>query len=137
MTDATNAPATTRCWVPYDPESVIGEFGWLHMPDGVMGPEWQLICTVEPSGIDAPLYTRFIQPDMMPDDEELEYTDRYIGLPYVAASAPTIEPGKCDGTEVRIRLPGGGSVTHALGAGHDASELSRRIAALIREMGDE
>lgn len=137
--DVNNSTPETesRCWMPYDPESVVGEIGWLHMPDGLMGPEWALICTVEPGGIDAPLLVRFVERDMMPDDEEMEFTDRYIGLPYLTASEPTIEPGKSDGVEVRITLPGGGSVTHALPPSYDASELSRLIAGLIREMCDE
>ena len=144
MTDTTNAAATTRCWEPYDPESAIGEFGWMWIWERNGESRWRLVATVEAEPmeesdrIETPaIYTRIIDTGEELHDDELLDADQHIGAPYVAASAPTIEPGLCDGVQVRIRLPGGGSLTHALPPSYDASELSRRIAALIREMGDE
>lgn len=110
--DVNNLQGTAPCWTPYDPESVIGEFGWLHLPDGPMGPEWHLICTVEPDGKDVDrLYTRFIQSDELPqDDEPVEDAADYAGRPYMSVAEPSIVPGECDAIEVRIHIENGASI---------------------------
>lgn len=57
--DAKNSTPGAPCWTPCKPESVHGEFGWLTLADGPMGPEWQLAHTVD-EGVDGPLIPDFV-----------------------------------------------------------------------------
>lgn len=136
----TDQKTGTPCWTPYDPDSVIGEFGWLHMPDGVLGPEWQLICTVELAPIEeaerietAPLYARFIDSGEELHDDELEEADRYRGLPYLSVTEPGIVPGACDQLEIRLRIENGASIATVFGDPETAGRVQQLAITLMRE----
>lgn len=117
----------TRVWVPYDPESVIGEFGWLwhQMGDGF---EWHLTKTIEDDETDTLLAWMVGAGDGHTSD--CAWASRLAGLPYLPCLAPSISQGKADRLEVIIRLPGGASAAHAFGPG----ERTERIDAALKSI---
>lgn len=114
---------------PYDPESVIEDFGWLWLTDGPMGPEWQLVQTIE-DGLDGPLMTWFVGyvDGHTSDCYPAHY---YRGKPYMPCSAPTAEPGRSDALEVSIRLPDGASVAHSFGDAAAAETVQKAVFAAL------
>lgn len=121
MTATTHPPV----WTPYAPDSVIGEHGWLWMPDGPMGPEWVLVSTVEGEG-DTDLWICFADPQAL-EPSHVAPASGYAGRPYLPVLAPTVEPGKVDLAEAIFLLESGASARFALG---DADGLRRAQAAL-------
>lgn len=88
--------------VPYDPEQVQGEFGWLWIGTSLGGRDWALVYTDMPDGIDAEPQIRVIEPDVGSDADILGHADHWAGQPYLPASAPACEPGAALLVEMRL-----------------------------------
>ena len=105
--------------IPYDPESVCGDFGWLWL-----GRDWHLIRTVEADS--GALLTLFIA-----DDEDADVATHYSAVPYLPCSAPTAEPGQTDAIEVTLRLRDGDSITYSTRSPAAAQALERAVMDAI------
>ncbi len=124
------AAANTRCWVPYDPESVIGEFGWLWQQTGEGESGWTLIMTIEdltdPSAQDDELATITLD-----DSQPPRRANRVAGLPYLPCLAPSISQGHFDRLEVIVRMAGGASAAHAFAPGERTERIDAALKALL------
>jgi len=109
---------------PYDPEQVTGEFGWLWLDDGPMGPEWHLVQTYVETDDEL---TTWFSGDGDGHESTCAPADSYRGRPYLSAPAPTCTPGEVDQLEVTVRFADGASFGHAFG---DAEQAGRIEAAL-------
>lgn len=118
----------TAIHTPYDPESVVEEFGWLWLDDGPMGPDWHLVQTYYE--VDGDL-TIWFAGDGDGHESSCEPADRHRGAPYLSALKPAAEPGKSDKLEVTIRVAEGASVAHSFG---DPDAAARVEAAVLQAL---
>ena len=125
-------------WTPYNPDDVVGDFGWLWL-DGPMGHEWVLVQTVDDDldcaeGVLVDMIGRMDGEGVRDSYAALSYA----GTPYLPLSHPTVEPGKCDALEVAIRFAPGASATNAFGHS-DRLEAVRdaTLAAMGMGRGDD
>lgn len=99
----------SRIDVPYDPDQVQGEFGWLWTGTSLGQRDWALVYTDMPGGIDAAPQIRVIEPDVGSDADLLGHAYHWAGQPYLTASAPACEPGAA--LLVEMRLEGGAKLS--------------------------
>lgn len=119
----------TVCWTRYDPESVIGEFGWLWQA-GPEGFGWTLIATIEdnsdPNAAEAELATITLD-----DSHPPRRANRVAGLPYLPCLAPSISQGEVDRLEVIVRMADGSSAAHAFGPGDRTERIDAALKAIL------
>lgn len=113
---------------PYDPERVTGEFGWLWLDDGPMGPEWHLVQTYVETDDEL---TIWFAGDGDGHESACAPADSYRGLPYLSATAPTCTPGEVDRLEVTVRFAAGGSFGHAFGNAAQAAGIDAALSWLL------
>lgn len=118
MTDTIRKKDTIA--TPYDPEQVVGEWGWLWLPETEEeGDGWVLCRTIE-DDLDDILRTEAFHP-MDPRDEHTVYAAEALkGTPYIPLHMPKCGPQA--GAMVAVWLHGGGclTVTHEDHGDHGA-----------------
>ena len=125
-----NKEFPTPCWTKYDPESVIGEFGWLWQNTGDGESGWTLIATIEdysdPSAQNCELATITLD-----DSQPPRRANRLAGLPYLPCLAPSISQGEVDRMEVIVRMADGASAAHAFGPGERTERIDAALKAIL------
>lgn len=117
--------------IPYDPDQQIGEFGWLWLTDGPMGPEWHLVQTIEEDGYDDSNLLIWFVGDGDGHTSDCAPANRHKGAPYLPILSPSCEPGKADALEVTVRFDNGASAATAHGASDRTEAVREAVCALI------
>ena len=118
----------TTCWTRYDPESVVGEFGWLWHRTGD-DFEWHLIQTIEDDGTDALIAWMVGHGDGHTSD--CAEASLVAGLPYLSCLVPSISQGEMDQMEVIVRMADGASAAHAFGPGEHTERIEAVLKAIL------
>lgn len=121
----------TAIHIPYDPDQVIGDFGWLWLDDGPMGPDWHLIQTIQEDGEDGDLRAWFVG-DGDGHTSDCAQADNHKGAPYLSALKPSAEPGKSAALEVTVRLASGASMSHSFGDAKAAAQVEAAVFGALR-----
>lgn len=126
----TDTEFPTVCWTKYDPESVVGDFGWLWQQTGEGESGWTLIATIEdnsePNAAEAELATITLD-----DSHPPRRANRLAGLPYLPCLAPSISQGEVDRLEVIVRMADGASAAHAFGAGDRTERIDAALKSIL------
>lgn len=112
--------------VPYDPESCIGDFGWIWLATS-MGEEWVLCRTIEDED---GLVTEAWTSEATFDTHDCHAAEDLRGQPYLPIAAPACVPGS--GFEAQVHLPGGGVMRYGLDGSEDAAATRERVLAALR-----
>ena len=117
--------------VPYDPDAVIGEWGWLWTGEEEDDGTWVLVFTDLDEDLEVLASIWHVggaysgAPTTCPADD-------FSGTPYLPLSAPACDPGA--GLLVTLRLPFGASIAHSWGEPCDAAD--RASEAIIAALAD-
>ena len=112
--------------VPYGPENVIDEWGWLWLPTS-QGEEWVICRTIEDD--DGELIVETWDCGATADVHACQPASDLAGTPYLPLSTPACEPGA--GLLVTIRLPGGGSLSYSHDPGPDADRVRDAVIGAL------
>ena len=125
----TDTEFPTTCWTKYDPESVVGEFGWLWQQTGDGDFGWTLVATIEDnSNAHGDLDLATITLD---DSHPPRRANRVAGLPYLSCLKPSVSQGEVDRLEVIVRMADGASAAHAFGAGERTERIDAALKAIL------
>jgi len=116
--------------VPYDPDAVIGEWGWLWMGEDD-DCAWALVVTFEDDN-GSVCVSGWSLDDPYSDITPAYLAEDWRGTPYLPLSAPACDPGA--GLLVTLRLPFGASIAHSWGEPCDAAD--RASEAIIAALAD-
>jgi hypothetical protein len=127
MTDKTIA-------TPYDPEKVIGEWGWLWVADEDYHDEgvWLLVATYEDDDDDLRI-VKWNTDDGWSDDTPRYKAEHWRGQPYLPLSQPACAPDA--GLLVTVRLPDAASVSYSVAKGEKADETRALVLACMNPGG--
>lgn len=112
----------------YDPDAVIGEWGWLWMGDEA--EDWVLVVTFEDDLDGTVRVTGWSLDDSYSDTATAYLAEDWRGAPYMPISRPACAPGA--GLLVTLHLPDGASIAHSWGEPCADADAARNaiIAAL-------
>lgn len=114
---------------PYNPEAVLGEWGWLWHADQTI-PGWVLCRTIEGDEDEDPLLVEMWMPEDTEDMHSVFSSEDWVNVSYLPLSAPSSTPQT--GLMVAVHYPGGSSATMTWeGRGTKVQEAEKRINAAV------